>query len=157
MNFFNCRLSSGIGKTRVFAGRPTDVDLGILSTKLDLFINDLNKIDKKGISRIDKFYDDENFLSKVQVLLFGEIIDISIFRPCNLENRRLWKGEYRENQKNDKKYIFIENQYLTSLSKCKLYNYNYLAPSDPEKYLENKYGDKWKVPNKKQFVWNKKF
>ena len=63
----------------------------------------------------------------------------------------------RENQKNDKKYIFIENQYFNKLSKCKLYNYNYLAPSDPEKYLENKYEISGKCPIKNNLFGIKNF
>ena len=139
-----------------FAGRPTDIDLGILGTKVDLFLKDLNKINKKGISRIDKFYDDENSLTRVQILLLGEIIDIAIFKLCKNSNKNLWKGEYKENNKKNEKYIYINYENLTDLEKCELYGFEYLCPSKPEIYLENKYGKDWKIPDKKQFIWNKK-
>ena len=139
-----------------FAGRPTDVDLGIIETKADVFLKDLNEMDKTGISRIDKFYDDENLLTRVQILLLGELIDVSIFRPHISNNVRYWKGEYDENSKSIDKYIYIEHKNLISLTNCQLYGFNYLSPSNPERYLENKFGANWRIPNKKQFMWNKK-
>ncbi len=140
-----------------FAGRPTDIDLGMLSIKADKFLKNLENINKKGISRIDKFYDDENFLSRFQILVFGEIIDISIFRPCIIDNKNLWKGEYNENNHKNKKYTFIDYESLINLEKTKLYGSEYLCPSNPEMYLEEKFGRDWKIPDKKQFMWKKKF
>ena len=31
----------------------------------------------------------------------------------------------------------------------------FLSPSNPEIYLEQSFGKNWKIPDKKQFLWNK--
>ena len=33
----------------------------------------------------------------------------------------------------------------------------FMAPKNPEAYLTKLYGKNWKIPDKKQFFWNKNF
>tara|TARA_Y100000031_G_C7942340_1_gene257671 strand:+ start:105 stop:311 length:207 start_codon:yes stop_codon:yes gene_type:complete len=44
---------------------------------------------------------------------------------------------------------------LDHLIPVKLYGKKFLSPSNPEVYLEKKYGKNWRSPDKKQFFWNK--
>ena len=44
---------------------------------------------------------------------------------------------------------------LQHLIPIKIYGKFFLAPSNPEIYLEKKYGKNWKKPDKKQYYWNK--
>ena len=45
---------------------------------------------------------------------------------------------------------------LDNLMPIKVYGREFLAPPNPEIYLERKFGKNWRIPDKKQFYWNKK-
>ena len=44
---------------------------------------------------------------------------------------------------------------LDPLIAVEAYGNFFLAPPNPEIYLEKKYGKNWRTPDKKQFIWNK--
>ena len=45
---------------------------------------------------------------------------------------------------------------MDNLIPIKAYGKEFLAPSNPEIYLELKYGKNWRKSDKKQFFWSKK-
>ena len=44
---------------------------------------------------------------------------------------------------------------LQNLITVKAYGKKFLSPANPELYLEQMFGKNWRIPNKKQFCWNK--
>ena len=54
-----------------------------------------------------------------------------------------------------KKINIFHKKDLEHLFQVKLYGKSFLAPSNPESYLKQKYGKNWKIPNRKQFYWRK--
>ena len=45
---------------------------------------------------------------------------------------------------------------LLELDTIKLYGLKFYSPKNPEKYLDLMYGENWKTPDKKQFIWKNK-
>ena len=69
----------------------------------------------------------------------------------NIENKEVWIGESEMTY--DKKFYGIPFpiEDLNNLKPIQFYATTFLAPSNPELYLEKKYGKNWRIPDKKQF------
>jgi|TARA_B100001964_G_scaffold236287_1_gene297801 phosphorylcholine metabolism protein LicD len=76
-----------------------------------------------------------------------------------VEDNKVWIGESGKiGESSDKKFngVTFPIADLERLITIKAYGKKFLSPANPEIYLEKVYGKNWKIPDKKQFVWNKK-
>ncbi len=132
-----------------FAGRPTDIDIGIKSDYEKKLKKLFNKILKNGGMRI-KLITLKDKTRKYQIIFKSVLIDISIIKKLKYKKKICWIGD-----SDDKKTIKFSNTCLQKLISTKLYGKSFLSPSNPEFYLKQKYGSNWRVPDKKQFLWKK--
>jgi len=166
INFFlvgGCLL--GAVRQKSFAGRPSDIDLGIKEEELSKLLETIPIVIKSGARFIRKRPSNDE-IERLQISYPCMLVDIGIYRKSNVGGKEVWgnKGgevmyDYQKNwiEKNEKNYV-RKFEYFTfpmnSLIPIKVYGRNFLAPSNPEIYLEKKFGKNWKIPDKKQFLWN---
>jgi len=158
-----------------FAGRPKDVDFGIKEEELPKLLDAIPLLKKNGARFIRKR--SHNKLEGIQILFSCMLVDVGIYRKQNVEGKIMWTGE-RENDylihvqdlissqrwKHSQKHHAIHKKNLSNnlfsisldhLITVELYGVKFMAPPNPEIYLEKKYGKNWEKPDKKQFTWNK--
>ena len=73
------------------------------------------------------------------------------------EKKEMWFGDISKEIPEKINGITFPLNDLKKLKTISAYGKKFLAPSNPEKYLEKVYGESWKVPIKKQFFWKNKF
>ena len=143
-----------------FAGRPKDIDFGIKEDKFPKLLDAIPLLKKNGAKFIrERFYN--NKVASLQIEFPCMLVDIAIYRKKNVEGKEMWGnlgGEtenqhFPQNKDLKKKRFVISLDYLIPI---KAYGKEFLAPCNPEIYLERKYGKNWRIPDKKQFYWNKK-
>ena len=142
----------GAIRQQSFAGRPTDIDVGILDEKkknLDKLISKFEKLSNP--TSVKKFLYKKKY-EKIQFFYDYIILDINIF---SIKNKKFWfnRYEYKAKGNNKNQYIFFNLNDLKKLKKTKAYNENFLIPHNAAQYLKKKFGNTWKTPDKKQFVW----
>lgn len=137
----------GAVRQNAFAGRPTDVDLGIFEKDEKKIRNNFKKFINSGASLIRNVKEKDG-RKKIQIVLKTVFIDLHIFKIKRLKNKNMWFGD-----SGLKKHILLDKNQLLNLQKVKLYDLCFLSPQNPKKYLRSKYGIKWSKPNKKQFSW----
>ena len=144
-----------------FAGRPTDVDFGIKEDEFPKLLDAIPLLKKNGAKFVRERFN-KNKLKRLQIEFPGMLVDIGIYRKKNVEGKEMWgnagetkkwieKTERGSGQKLDS--VIFSMDYLIPI---KAYGKEFLAPCNPEIYLERKYGKNWRIPDKKQFYWNKK-
>ena len=133
-----------------FAGRPKDIDLGIKEEQLPKLLNTVPLLIKNGVRFIRKQFNN-NKLTRLQILFPCMLIDIGIYRKKNVGKKEMWfnEDEKRYDSKS-KSFIFP----LDPLISIEAYGKKFMAPANPEVYLELKYGKNWRISDKKQFIWN---
>ena len=140
----------GAVRQESFAGRPSDIDLGIREDQLPELFNSIPLLKKNGALNIRVFPDGKPTL--FQILYPFTIIDVEVYRKEKIGKNIIWIG------KNDKnKTITFPIMDLKHLIPIKLYGKKFSSPSNPKIYLEKKFGKNWQTPDKKQFVWQNKF
>ncbi len=132
-----------------FAGRPTDIDIGIKFDDEKKLKKLFNKILKNGGMRI-KLITLKDKTRKYQIIFKSVLIDISVIKKLKYKKKIFWIGD-----SDDKKTIKFSYTCLQKLISTKLYGRSFLSPSNPEFYLKQKYGINWRIPDKKQFFWKK--
>ena len=141
----------GAMRQESFAGRPKDVDLGIKENQIPKLLDAIPLLVNHGSSYIKARPADK--AQKLQIILEGVLIDVEFFRKQNVEGAEMWVG-----QTYDKSVVTntfsIED--LENLAPVKVYGKTFMSPSNPEKYLEKRFGKNWRVPDKEQFLWNKR-
>jgi len=139
----------GAVRQEAFAGRPQDIDLGIKEEQFPELLNAVPLLIKSGVISIRRR--SNNKFERLQILFPYTLVDVAVF---NKENE-MWIGEPEKHydQKLNGATFPIED--LEHLMSIKAYGKQFLAPTNPEIYLEKKYGKNWRVPDKKQFIWNK--
>jgi len=143
-----------------FAGRPTDVDFGIKEDEFPKLLDAIPLLKKNGAKFVRERFN-KNKLERLQIEFPGMLVDIGIYRKKNVEGKEMWgnedetkwieKTERGSGQKFDSLTFPMDN-----LIPIKVYGREFLAPPNPEIYLEKKFGKNWRIPDKKQFYWNKK-
>ena len=113
-----------------FAGRPTDIDIGIKSDDEKKLKKSLKKIVKKGGKRI-KYITLKDKTKKYQIIFKSVLIDISIIKKLKHKKKLCWVGD-----SDDKKTIKFSYTSLQKLITAKLYGRPFLSPSNPEFYLK---------------------
>ena len=166
----------GAVRQETFAGRPTDIDVGILKKdkkKLFNLLLNFNKIFKPYEMRVIK----PSQCKRIQLIFHNLLFDVGIYKLSKINGKKCWTNDHDENfdyfaynksikniniiKKNFSKIkkirklkkIHINKKELENLSKVKLYGRSFFAPSNPESYLSKKYGNNWKIPLTKQFHW----
>ena len=150
----------GAVRQESFAGRPSDLDLGIKEDQFPKLLDAIPLLKKNGAKFIRERFSN-NKLERLQIEFPGMLVDIGIYRKKNVEGKEMWEnlgGEtenqhFPQNKGLKKKRFVISLDYLIPI---KAYGKEFLAPCNPEIYLERKYGKNWRIPDKKQFYWNKK-
>ena len=149
----------GAVRQESFAGRPSDVDLGIKEDQLEKLLNAIPLLIKSGVKTIRKYPHNtpDNKLVRLQILYNYSNIDISVYRKKKIEENEVWIGE--EDRTVEKKFngLSFPTEDLEKLIPIKCYGEKFMAPKNPEAYLTKLYGKNWKIPDKKQFFWNKNF
>ena len=89
------------------------------------------------------------------------LIDIAVYRKKKMGKDEMWIGDiskklqlYPHSEQNVDGFTFPIAD-LEHLIDIKAYGKKFLSPSNPEIYLEKIYGPNWRIPDKKQFFWNK--
>lgn len=149
----------GAVRQESFAGRPSDIDLGIRREDLQKFIDAFPLLIKSGVKNIKE--DKEG--NRIQILFPCLLMDIAIYEKKTLEKKKIWIGEKgnetwfgeRESLENKLFANTFPAVDLENLIPIKVYGRQFMAPANPEIYLEKRYGKNWKIPDKKQFFWNK--
>ena len=163
-----------------FAGGPADINLGIKEDQLPKLLESIPLLKRSGARFIRKRFflkigiintgeqPTEKRLERLQILYPCMLVDIRIYRKKNVGGKEMWGNvsgdimyKYNKNwvEKVEKDHVRNLNSFTISLDNLmpiKVYGREFLAPPNPEIYLEKKYGKKWRIPNKKQFCWNKK-
>ena len=167
INFFLvCGTLLGAVRQESFAGRPTDIDIGITEKELPKLLKLLPLISVILKPQVIRRQPNEKF-ERLQ-FLFGPLhFDIGIYKKKLIDKKEFWLNDQdinylnrddneKEQTKNIKGKIntFLKKD-LENLIPIKLYGKCFLAPSNSELYLEQKYGKNWKIPNRKQFFWKK--
>ena len=156
----------GAVRQESFAGRPSDLDLGIKEDQFPKLLDAIPLLKKNGAKFIREILFN-NKVERLHILFPGILVDIGIFRKKNVEGKEMWGnvgGEVMFNYKKswiekiEKDFVRKLNYFtipLDNLIPIKVYGREFLAPPNPEIYLEKRYGKKWRIPTKKQFYWNK--
>jgi len=149
----------GAVRQESFAGRPTDIDLGIKEDHIPKLLDAIPLLIKNGAKFIrkesyDKF--DDKF-QKLQILFPCILIDVAVYRKINVGEKEMWVGEIYKNVPEKVNGITFPISDLENLITIKVYGKKFLSPANPEIYLEKVYGKNWKIPDKKQFFWKNKF
>ena len=150
----------GAVRQESFAGRPSDLDLGIKEDQFPKLLDAIPLLKKNGAKFIRERFSN-NKLERLQIEFPIMLVDIGIYRKKNVEGKEMWGnlgGEtenqhFPQNKGLKKKRFVISLDYLIPI---KAYGKEFLAPCNPEIYLEKKFGKNWRIPDKKQFYWNKK-
>jgi len=179
----------GAVRQESFAGRPSDIDLGIKEDQLPKLLESIPLLIRSGAKFIRKRFfgkwgiintgegptfswvsgggPQDNRLERLQILYPGMLIDIGIYRAKNVGGKEMWGNvsgdimyKYKKNwiEKVEKDHVRNLNFFTISLDPLitvEAYGKFFLAPPNPEIYLEKKYGKNWRKPDKKQFYWNK--
>jgi len=164
INFFLIAVTLlGSVRQNSFAGRPADIDLGILDAeyqKLKIYLpllikNGVKNINVKHQEKKKEYYSNltKFKIDRIQFNFLNRLIDVSIFKKVKIDNKIMWLGEVEKNYGNDHNGILLEYDDLKKLKLGKLYGKNFLIPNNSHEYLKKKYGKNWRVPDKKQFVW----
>jgi len=139
----------GVVRQESFAGRPQDIDLGIKENDFENLLKSFPLIIKSGASSIRKIT--YNNFPRIQILFPHTLVDIAVFKKQN----EIWLGEpekYYDKKNNGTTFLINDLEQLILIN---AYGRKFPSPRNPEIYLDKKYGNSWKKPDKKQFFWNK--
>ena len=144
----------GAVRHQSFAGRPSDVDLAIRGEK------DYNKlknlipklIKNKEITQIRKRPCKAKNFKRLQINMFGTLIDVEIFKKKFFRKKKLWVGDDSDSLKKVNTFPVSD---LNKLKLIKLYEEYFLSPANPKLFLKKKFGKSWAVLKKNQFIWKK--
>ena len=144
----------GAVRQKAFAGRPTDIDLGIKEDQFQQLLDAIPLLIKHGASYVrglprDNYNQLQVFFPHVQ------LIDITVYRKKIIGQKEMWTGEAQNLDGKEMNGIDLPIENLENLSTAELYGKTFLVPSNPEEYLEKKFGKNWRKPDRKQFIWKK--
>jgi hypothetical protein len=130
-----------------FAGRPGDIDIAINnedSIKLKNFLIIHKK--KLDITQGPIFKN-----SCLWLRIKGETVDINLFK----KSKKNFIGKCYCYFKNKHINLILPSDVFVNKKKSNLYYISFFVPKNYNYVINELYGNKWKIPNKKQFVWRK--
>jgi len=138
-----------------FSGTASDIDLGIKEEQLPKLLDSIPLMKKNGVDWIRQWSENGN-CERLQFFFPGKHVDVGVYRKKKINNKYVWIGETEKPY--DQKFCGItlsvsDLEFLKPLSLC---GQLFLAPGNPETYLEKKYGKNWKIPEKRQYFFNEK-
>jgi hypothetical protein len=136
------------------AGSAGDIDLGIKEYELQKLIDLIPQIKKKGVDMIRE-WSPNGKCERLQFFFPAKHVDVGVWRKEFINNKEVWIGETEKIYNEKFNGITFPAEDLDKFTPLKLYGKQFLAPSNPENYLEIKYGKKWTTPDKKQFLFEK--
>ncbi len=141
-------------RQEAFAGRPSDVDIGMKYVDQKKFFKILPKINNI-VSPFETRKIPGNKIYKIQLISKDIFIDIDFFinKRSKKYKNNIWLNPYEVDKK--KKQIKFLKYDIDNLQTTKLYGYEFNSPLNPQIYLKKKFGKNWKIPDKKQFLWKK--
>ena len=134
-----------------FAGRPGDIDLGILEDdqikllKLLPLLEGLNF----GLDPMNSHYEDKMVFKKWRT----PIVDVMVYRPLNRVSEVSVTSFCHVNASAKKFVCAID---LTELRTASIFDYKFPVPKNAEEFIANQYGESWRVPDAPQFVRHKR-
>ena len=170
----------GAVRQGAFAGRPKDVDLGLIDTHFDKFYKNIHLIKKNfntlpikiGFDKKEFKISNPDFAiiqsnvkqwtqmegstfcrfetDRFQFILDRMLVDIEFFSLKKINDKKYWVS----NSPNLSNIFFSYNDFL-ELDTIRSYDLKFNSPQNPEKYLEAVFGKNWKTPKQKQFTWKK--
>ena len=132
-----------------FAGKPGDIDLAINQIDLYRFRNYLNNNKQKLNITQGPTIKDGTLWMRIK----KETIDIVLFKPLNSK----LVGKCYCYYKKKKILLKLDKNSFKSRKISYLYDIPIFVPKDYFYVIKKLYGKHWKIPNKKQFIWKKKF
>ena len=145
----------GAVRQESFAGRPTDIDLGIKEEKLSNLLDAIPLLIKNGAILVRKR--PYHKVERLQIFFPWMLVDVGIYRKKIVEGKEMW-GNLGGETENQHFFHLKRERFSISLDYLKpinVYGKKFLSPPNPEIYLEKKYGKNWRKPDRKQFYWNK--
>jgi len=136
------------------AGSASDIDLGIKEDQLPRLINSIPLLKKKGVEWVRQWPNKR--CERLQFFFINQLVDIGVYRKKIINKKEMWIGETEKTYNEKFLGITFTIDELDNLTTAELYGKKFFAPSNPEKYLEKKYGPNWRVPDKKQFFFREK-
>jgi phosphorylcholine metabolism protein LicD len=132
-----------------FAGRPGDIDLAINKKDLIVLKKFLNTHKKKlNITQGPTFKD-----SSLWLRIKGETVDINLFN----KTKKKFIGKCYCYFKKKHINLILPSDVFINKKKSNLYNIHFYVPKNYIYVIKKLYGNKWKIPNKHQFVWRKMY
>ena len=147
----------GAVRQESFAGRPKDIDLGIKEDQFLKLFNAIPLLIKSGVIAVRKvpYNKSNNKVVRLHIVYPYSLVDIAIYRKKKVGKEEMWIGETNRNFDMKFNGIALPVANLEHLVPIQLYGKKFLAPTNPEIYLEKVFGKNWRIPDKKQFFWNK--
>ncbi len=135
-----------------FAGRPKDIDIGIIEKDFKIFKKKIFLIKNYFKNQLSSpIYEKPKFgiyyqkNNRIYFRIKTILVDIAIYKPVYIKKKKFWRI-------NKPSFLFSYSD-LLKLKKIKLYNIYFFIPKNFKKYLEHLYGRNWRIPDSKQFAW----
>ena len=141
----------GAVRQNSFAGRPGDIDLGILEDDQIRLLKLLPLLEKLNFVRDPNY---QHFEDKIVFTKWRTPhVDVMVYRPLNDESE-VSSMSYCHVNASAKKFICSID--LTELRTTCIFDYKFPVPKNAEEFIANQYGESWRVPDAPQFVWHKR-
>jgi len=144
----------GAVRQQCIAGSVTDVDLGIKEEELPKLLSLIPTLKNTGVDWIRQWPDEQ--CERLQFFFPRDHVDVGVYRKKIIEKNEVWIGETETSYNQSYKGITFPISDLENLKPIKFYNGTFLAPPNPEIYLEKKYGKNWRTPSKRQYFFSEK-
>ena len=134
-----------------FAGRPGDIDLGILEDDEIKLLSLLPLLEELNFA-LDPAY--THFTDKIVFTKWRTPhVDVMVYRPLNRVSETSSMSYCHVNASAKK---FICSIDFTELRTASIFDYKFPVPKNAEEFIANQYGESWRVPDAPQFVPQKR-
>ena len=134
-----------------FAGRPGDIDLGILENDQIKMLKLLPVLEEINFA-LDPLYshhEDKMVFTKWRT----PHVDLMIYRPMSSVSEISVTSFCHVNASSKKFVCSID---LTESRTASIFNFKFPVPKNAEEFIDNQYCEAWRVPDAPQLKWHKK-